>query len=316
MIKTLYPSIEPNHTFHLNLGGHNVYVETCGNPDGLPVVFVHGGPGAGCGLDDRCFFDPDRYHIVLFDQRGCGRSRPIGKIEENTTEHLINDIEVIREHLNIKQWVVFGGSWGSTLSLVYAQTHRKRVLGLIVRGVFFGTPEENQWLWQEGLSRFYPEAYEDYIGLVPKDQQHQILKAYYQMMTSGDENSRDLAAVGMMCWESAAVTMHVKTDNKNNGKLSWHQGLLEAHYCVHDCFIADQPIADRLAVLEGMPVYIINGRYDMLTPPEKAYQLHQALPESRLTIVDQAGHSSKEAMMVDALVSATDEILSKINHCH
>ncbi len=136
-----------------------MYVETCGNPEGVPVVFVHGGPGAGCSLDDRCYFDPARYCIVLFDQRGRGRSKPIGNIDENTTAHLVADMEMIRAHLNIEQWVVFGGSWGSTLSLVYTQSHRDRVLGLIVRGVFFGTPEENRWLWQEGLSRFYPEAY-------------------------------------------------------------------------------------------------------------------------------------------------------------
>jgi proline iminopeptidase len=154
MSKKLYPNIEPNQSFHLPVSdSHKIYVESCGNSSGVPVVFVHGGPGAGCGLDDRCFFDPDKYHIVMFDQRGCGRSRPLGDISENTTQHLVQDMETIRKHLNIKQWVVFGGSWGSTLSLVYAQTHRKRVLGLIVRGVFFGTPEENRWLWQEGLSR-------------------------------------------------------------------------------------------------------------------------------------------------------------------
>jgi proline iminopeptidase len=312
MTKKLYPNIEPNQSFHLAVGDiHEVYVETCGNPNGVPVVFVHGGPGAGCGLDDRCFFDAEKYHIVMFDQRGCGRSKPLGNIVENTTAHLVQDIETIRQHLNIERWVVFGGSWGSTLSLVYAQTHRERVLGLIVRGVFFGTAEENRWLWQEGLSRFNPEAYERYKSLVPEAQQHQILKSYYQMMTSGDTAIRDQAAAEMMLWEEAGFTMqdYQPTLDLEN----WHQGLLEAHYCVHNCFIEDQPIADNLSVLEGMPVYIVNGRYDMLTPPAKAYQLHKALPESNLTVVDRAGHASKEPAMVNALVNATDQMLLKLS---
>lgn len=312
MTKKLYPSIEPNQTFHLSVSEtHEIYVETCGNPEGVPVVFVHGGPGAGCGLDDRCFFDPAKYHIVLFDQRGCGRSKPLGNIIENTTQHLVQDIETIRQHLNIEQWVVFGGSWGSTLSLVYAQTHREQVLGLVVRGVFFGTKAENQWLWQEGLSQFFPEAYARYQSLVPKDQQHQILVAYYQMMTSGDEAIRNRAAAEMMLWEEAGFTMQ---DLHPTGDLeNWHQGMLEAHYCVHGCFIEDRLIVDNLEVLQGMSVYIVNGRYDMLTPPAKAFELHQALPMSKLTVVDRAGHASKEPAMADALVSATDDMLLKLS---
>jgi len=314
MTKKLYPSIEPNHSFHLPVGDtHEIYVETCGNPAGVPVVFVHGGPGAGCGLDDRCFFDPEKYHIVLFDQRGCNRSKPLGNIKENTTQHLVQDIETIREHLNINQWVVFGGSWGSTLSLVYAQTHRDHVLGLIVRGVFFGTAEENRWLWQEGLSRFNPEAYARYTSLVPADQQDQILKYYYEMMTSGDETKRNRASYEMMRWEEAGFTMQDNEVPEMTDDFGWHQGLLEAHYCVHNCFIEDRPIVDSLAVLQDMPVYIVNGRYDMLTPPAKAYVLHQALPESKLTVVDRAGHASKEPAMVSALVSATDDMLESLS---
>ena len=313
-MKTLYPNLEPNQTFHLSVSDvHEIYVETCGNPEGVPVVFVHGGPGAGCGEDDRCFFDPEKYHIVLFDQRGCGRSKPLGDLTDNTTSHLVSDIELIREHLNIDQWVVFGGSWGSTLSLVYAQTHRNRVLGLIVRGVFFGTPEENRWLWQEGLSRFNPEAYERYRALVPVDQQDQILKTYYQMMTSGDAELRNRASYEMMRWEEAGFTIQDHEVPVMTDDFAWHQGLLEAHFCVHNCFIEDRPIADHLSVLEGMPVYIVNGHYDLLCPPAKAYQLHQALPESHLAVVDRAGHASKEPAMVHALVSATDAMLERLS---
>jgi len=314
MTNKLYPSIEPNQSFHLSVSEtHEIYVETCGNPAGVPVVFVHGGPGAGCGLDDRCFFDPDKYHIVLFDQRGCGRSRPLGNIVENTTQYLVQDIETIRQHLNITQWVVFGGSWGSTLSLVYAQTHREKVLGLIVRGVFFGTPEENRWLWQAGLSRFNPEAYERYQSLVPEGQRDQLLKIYYQMMIGDDVAVRNRASYEMMRWEEAGFTMQDNEVPKMTDDFGWHQGLLEAHYCVHNCFIEDRPIAGNLSALIGMPVYIVNGRYDMLCPPVKAYTLHQALPESNLTVVDRAGHASKEPAMVDALVSATDEMLLKLS---
>jgi proline iminopeptidase len=313
-MKTLYPAIEPNQSFHLSVSDvHDIYVETCGNPDGLPVVFVHGGPGAGCGEDDRCFFDPDKYHIVLFDQRGCNRSRPLGDLTDNTTAHLVADIETIRAHLGIEQWVVFGGSWGSTLSLVYAQTHRERVLGLIVRGVFFGTPEENRWLWQEGLSLFNPEAYERYRNLVPEAQRDQILRTYYAMMTSGDEALRDRAAYEMMRWEEAGFTMQDNPVPVFDDAFDSHQGVLEAHYCVHDCFITDRPIADHLDVLTGMPVYIVNGRYDMLCPPAKAYLLHQALPDSQLMVVDRAGHASKEPGMADALVSATDDMLRRLS---
>lgn len=313
MSKTLYPAIKPNQTFHLPVSDvHEIYVETCGNPEGLPVVFVHGGPGAGCGEDDRCFFDPEKYHIVLFDQRGCGRSRPLGDLTDNTTRDLVADIETIREHLNIDRWVVFGGSWGSTLSLVYAQTHRQRVLGLIVRGVFFGTPEENRWLWQQGLSRFNPEAYERYVDLVPMTQRDQILKAYYTMMTGGDANLRQRASYEMMRWEEAGFTMQDNEVPEMTEDFPWHQGLLEAHYCVHNCFIEDRPIAEHLAVLLGMPVFIVNGRYDMLCPPAKAYELHQALPESHLAVVDRVGHASKEPAMVNALVSATDAMLDRL----
>lgn len=313
VIRNLYPEIQLNDSFHLSVNDtHNIYVETCGNPDGVPVVFVHGGPGAGCGEDDRCFFNPQKYHIVLFDQRGCNRSRPLGNIEQNTTQHLVQDIETIREHLGIDQWVVFGGSWGSTLSLVYAQTHRDRVLGMVVRGVFFGTPEENRWLWQEGLSRFNPEAYERYQSLVPEAQRDHILKHYYQMMTSGDPQKRNLASAEMMRWEDAGFTMQDYQTTADPESGNWHQGMLEAHYCVHNCFIEDEPIAENLSILQGMPVFIVNGRYDLLCPPIKAYQLHKALPDSKLTVVDRAGHASKEPGMVDALVSATDEMLLRL----
>lgn len=314
MTQRFYPEIEPNQSFHLSVSKeHEIYVETCGNPNGVPVLFVHGGPGAGCGTADRRYFDPQQYHVVLFDQRGCGRSKPLGHIKDNTTAHLVEDMEAIRLHLGIDQWVVFGGSWGSTLSLVYAQSHRDRVLGLIIRGVFFGTPEENRWLWQEGLSRFHPEAHARYRSLVPEDQRHEILKAYYQMMTSGDDAIRNRASYEMMRWEELSFTMLDNEVPELTDETPWHQGLLEAHYCVHDCFIANSPIADRLDVLKGMPVYIINGRYDLLTPPAKAHVLSQALPDSHLRVVDRAGHSSKEPAMIDALVNATDGMLKQLN---
>ncbi len=315
-MKTLYPPLEPHQQLHLKVSDtHKIYVEACGNPSGIPVLFVHGGPGAGAKEDDRCFFDPAKYHIILFDQRGCGRSQPLGEINDNTTADLVADMEAIRQHFEVSQWVVFGGSWGSTLSLVYAQTHVERVLGLVLRGVFFAEARENHWLWQEGLSRFYPEAYQRYQQFIPSEQRHDLIAAYYAMMTTGDQRRRHAAAVEMMRWESAGVSVNA-TAEPDDAKLSFHQGLLEAHYCAHGCFLAPNQIRDHLGLLTDIPIHIVNGRYDMLTSPTVAYQLHQALPQSQLRIVDMAGHASKEPAMVDALVSATDDMLRLLSHDH
>ena len=312
-MKTLYPHLEPYASFHLSVSNtHRIHVECCGNPDGIPVLFVHGGPGAGAKEADRCFFNPDQYHIILFDQRGCERSTPLGNITDNTTEHLVADIESIRQHLNIEQWVIFGGSWGSTLSLVYAQTHTDQVLGLILRGVFFAEADGNHWLWQEGLSQFYPEAYQQYKNFISPEKQGNLIAAYYELMSQGDESEKTAAAQEIMRWESAAVSITPPKESDND-KLTYHQGLLEAHYCSNGCFLEPGQIRKQLHQLIDLPVYIVNGRYDMLTPPAVAYELHQALPKSKLRIVDLAGHSSREPAMIDALVSATDDMLKLLN---
>ncbi len=313
-MKTLYPTIEPYHHFHLAVSElHSLYVEVCGNPEGIPVLFVHGGPGAGAKLDDRCFFNPEQYRIILFDQRGCGRSTPLGEITANTTTDLIADIESIRAHLAIEKWLVFGGSWGSTLSLVYAQAHVNRVLGLILRGVFFAQSDENHWLWQEGLSQFYPEAYRRYKGFIAEEKQHDLISAYYELMKADDEITKNAAAIELMRWESAGVSMAVGSDT-DDSKLSYHQGLIEAHYCANACFLKPKQIAKGLDLLLDVPVFIVNGRYDMLTPPRVAYELHRALPQSRLQIVDLAGHASKEPAMIDVLVTATDDMWKLLLH--
>ncbi len=310
-----YPAIEPYHHFYLQVSSsHNIYVEECGNKNGIPVLFVHGGPGAGCKHDDRCFFDPEQYRIILFDQRGCGRSKPLGSIASNTTKDLVNDIESIRQHLDIENWVIFGGSWGSTLSLVYAIKHSNHVLGLILRGVFFASVEENRWIWQEGLNKFYPEAYQRYSGIVAKNQQDDLIASYYKMMTQGNEHEKNKAAIELMRWESAGVTTVISEGEIDNSKLSFHQGLIEAHYCANHCFLEHDFIRSNLNKLKDLPVFIVNGRYDMLTPPKIAHELHKVLLSSQLTIVEGAGHSSKEPDMVKALVDATDSMVKVLSH--
>jgi len=308
-----YPDIEPYNHFHLQVSAsHSLYLEECGNPDGIPVLFVHGGPGAGCKEDDRCFFDPELYRIIIFDQRGCGRSKPLGSIKSNTTQDLVHDIEYIRQYLTIENWLVFGGSWGSTLSLVYAIKHTNRVQGLILRGVFFASAEENNWLWQEGFSRFYPEAYQRYKSIVPENKRDNLMAEYYERMTQGNEQEKNEAAIELMRWESAGVTTVVTQGDIDNSKLSFHQGLIEAHYCANQCFLEEDFIRSNLNKLKHLPAIIVNGRYDMLTPPKVAFELHKSLPLSQLHIVEGAGHSSKEPNMIKALVDATDSMLNLI----
>jgi proline iminopeptidase len=310
-----YPDIEPYNHFQLQVSSsHILYIEECGNPEGIPVLFVHGGPGAGCKQDDRCFFDPDQYRIIIFDQRGCGRSKPLGSIKSNTTEDLVHDIEYIRQYLAIENWVVFGGSWGSTLSLVYAIKHTNRIQGLILRGVFFASAEENRWLWQDGFNKFYPEAYQRYKKIIPENQRDNLITGYYEMMTEGNEQEKNQAAIELMRWDSAGVTSVVSGGEIDDSKLSFHQGLIEAHFCANLCFLEEGFIRLNLKRLEHLPTFIVNGRYDMLTPPKVAYELHMALPLSQLNIVEGAGHSSKEPNMIKALVSATDRMAKHLRN--
>lgn len=308
----MFPEIEPYATHRLKVEApHELYIEECGNPRGLPVLFVHGGPGAGCEDYHRRFFDPRLYRIVLFDQRGAGRSTPHACLEHNTTPKLIEDIETIRGYLGIDRWILFGGSWGSTLSLVYAQTHPQRVYALILRGIFLCRPQEIDWFYQEGASRIFPDYWEQFVAPIPPEERHDLLRAYYRRLTSADENERLTVARAWSLWEGRAATLQLKksvTDFFGSAHTALSLARIEAHYFMHDSFLAPDQILRGSARLQAIPAVIVHGRYDIVCPVESAWALHRAWPQARLEIVPDAGHSASERHTAAALVAATNEM--------
>ncbi|WP_127478937.1 prolyl aminopeptidase [Sulfurivermis fontis] len=306
----LYPELQPYVIHSLAVEPpHILYVEECGNPAGLPVLFVHGGPGAGCEDYHRRFFDPERYRIVLFDQRGCGRSTPHASLENNTTQALVADMERIREHLGIARWVLFGGSWGSTLSLVYAETHPERVLGLILRGIFLCRPHEIHWFYQEGASRLFPDLWESFLAPIPASERGDLLAAYYRRLTSDNELERMAAAKAWSLWEGRTATLRPSQaviDHFGNPFVALSLARIEAHYFTHDSFLRPNQILADAPRLHGIPGAIVHGRYDVICPIENAWELHKAWPEAELTIVPDAGHSASERGTTEALLQATD----------
>ena len=315
-MRNLYPDITPYKTHEIHVDEpHVLYVEESGNPDGIPVLFIHGGPGAGCENYHRCFFDPNVYRIILFDQRGSGRSTPHAELEGNTTQNLVADIEVIRVKLDINRWVLFGGSWGSTLALVYAETHADRVMGLIVRGIFLTRKKEIDWFYQEGASRIYPDYWQDFIKPIPEDERNNLLQAYYKRLTGKNEIAQMQAAKAWSTWEGRTATLK---SNKNviDHFGSTHTALslarIESHYFMNDSFLEDNQILNNVDKLQNIPGIIIQGRYDLICPLESAWTLHQYWLNSELKIIVDAGHSATEAGTVDALVRATDEMASNL----
>ncbi len=311
--RRLYPAIAPVESGFLDVGdGHRIYHEWSGREDGLPILFLHGGPGGGTSPMQRRFFDPARWRIVLFDQRGCGRSTPHASLRANTTWHLVADIERLREHLGIERWAVFGGSWGSTLALLYAQAYPERVSGLVLRGVFLARPEEIRWFYQEGAGRLFPEAFSRFVAGVPADERHDILAAYYRRLVHPDPTIRLNAAHRWARWEASTVTLTPDANQLREAQ-SDHFALalarIECHYFLHRAFLRrpNQILedADRLA---GIPTTIVQGRYDVICPPKNAFDLKEALPHADLRIVPLAGHSAFEQAIVHELVSATDRL--------
>ncbi len=308
---SLYPAIAPyRHDYLAVSARHEIYFEECGNPQGKPVVFVHGGPGAGCGADDRRFFDPTHYRIILFDQRGAGRSRPHASLAENTTWHLVADMERLRQHLAIERWMIFGGSWGSTLALAYAQQHGDRVSELIVRGIFTLRRRELEWFYQEGASRIFPDLWEQYLDPIPVAERHDLMSAYYRRLCSTDRSTRLSAARAWSIWEGS--TSKLQRDPDLIGKYGGDDfaeafARIECHYFVHGGWFEcdDQLLRDahRLATIPGA---IVQGRYDVVCPPETAWALHRAWPQAKFTMVEDAGHNSREPGIAAALVAATD----------
>lgn len=315
-MRTLYPDIHFNVQHSLAVdAAHTLYVEECGNPRGLPVVFLHGGPGAGCEPYHRRFFDPQRYRIVLFDQRGCGRSTPHAELACNDTQALIADIERIRAHLGIDRWLVFGGSWGSTLALVYAQAHPQRVLGLVLRGIFLCRPRDIHWFYQEGASNVFPDYWEDYLRPIPEPERGDMVSAYYQRLTGDDEVARMAAAKAWSLWEGRTATLRpspsvVEHFNASHTALSLAR--IECHYFVHNSFLAPDQILRDTPRLADIPGVIVHGRYDMVCPINQAFALHTAWPQAELKVIADAGHSASEPGIVDALVGATDAFAAQL----
>ncbi|GIX18183.1 MAG: proline iminopeptidase [Rhodothalassiaceae bacterium] len=316
-LRQLYPAIAPEATGMLDVGdGHRIYWEWSGRRDGIPVLFLHGGPGGGTAPAQRRFFDPRRYRIVLFDQRGCGRSTPHAALHANTTWHLVADIERLRAHLGIDRWVVFGGSWGSTLALLYAERHPERVLGLILRGVFLARPREIRWFYQDGASRIFPEAYARFVAPLSPAERGDVIAAYYRLLTGPDDEKRLEAAHRWARWEASTVTLEPgsrQTHDPQSDAFALALARIECHYFFHRAFLErpNQILEDAGAIAE-VPAIIVQGRYDAICPPEAAHELKAALPRADLRIVTLAGHSAFEPAITHELLEATDELAARL----
>jgi len=293
---------------------HDIYYEESGNPHGKPVLFVHGGPGGGCDPKMRRFFDPRAYRIILFDQRGCGKSRPHAELTDNTTWHLVADMEALRIHLGIQRWQIFGGSWGSTLALAYAQTYPQRVTELVLRGIFMLRQKELHWFYQEGASNIFPDAWEHYLALIPPDERGDMISAYYKRLTSKDTDVRLQAARAWSVWEAATSfliqdPLHIARAGEDSFAEAFAR--IECHYFVNKGFFrTDDQLLVGAELIRHIPAVIVQGRYDVVCPMISAWELHRAWPEAAFHIIPDAGHSSMEAGIVDQLVRATDQFRS------
>ncbi|MCJ9428383.1 prolyl aminopeptidase [Kordiimonas sp. A6E486] len=310
--RTLYPSVEPYSSERLPVsGGHEIYIEQSGNPDGLPAVFVHGGPGGGTSPIQRRFFNPDKYRIILFDQRGCGRSRPHASLENNTSADLIEDMEAIRRHLDIDKWQLFGGSWGSTLSLLYAEKYPERVHSLILRGIFLMRQQELNWFYQGGTRSVFPEAWDRFAGMVPHEEQDDLIGAYYKRLTDpAHERDRLAFAKEWSLWEGSTVTLVPDEEQRAHSVdpvFALAFARIEAHYFINKGFLeSDDQILRDAKKLDGIPTTIIQGRYDAICPPVSAWELACEMPWAKLKIVPVAGHSAFEPAIQHELICATD----------
>ncbi len=311
MIKR-FPDIRPYKTqFIAVTKPHQLYVEESGNPDGVPVLFVHGGPGGGTSATDRCFFDPEKYRIILFDQRGAGRSTPHALLDDNNTAALIDDIEVIRATLNVERWVVFGGSWGSTLGLLYAQQYPELVLGLILRGIFLCRDEDIQWFYQDGAGRIFPDYWQQYSQVIPEEERGDMVAAFYRRLTGENELERMAAAKAWSIWEGHCATLHSNhevVERFASPHMAMAMARIEAHFFINKAFIKPNQIVENAHRLKDIPGTIVHGRYDMVCPVNQAFALSDAWPSAKLEIIPDAGHASSERGITDALVRATNRL--------
>lgn len=309
-MRQLFPAIKPYVTHSITVDSpHVLHVEECGEPDGIPVLYVHGGPGAGCAPFHRCFFNPEKYRIILFDQRGSGQSTPHAGLENNTTQALVQDMEQIREHLGVKKWLLFGGSWGSTLSLVYAQTCPQNVLGMILRGIFLCTPEEIHWFYQQGANRLFADYWQEFLKPIPLAEQGNLLSAYYKRLTGSDEIARMAAAKAWSTWEGRCLSL-LPAPGVVAQLSDPHRALslarIESHYFMNDGFLQPDQIINNAAAIAHIPGTIVQGRYDVICPLESAWRLQQVWPQAQLQIIPDAGHAATEPGIIDALVKATE----------
>lgn len=315
-VTTLYPEIDPHASGLLRVDDvHEIYWEVSGNPTGKPVVFLHGGPGGGTEPKHRRFFDPKKYRIVLLDQRGCGKSRPHASLSDNTTWHIVGDIEALREHLEIERWQVFGGSWGSTLALAYAQKHPERVTELVLRGIFTFAKDEMDWFYRDGTRMLFPDAYADFLAAIPPEEHDDIVAAYHKRLTGDDPKARAAAARAWSLWECRVATLMPDPDlvrHCDEASFTLAFARIECHYFVNNGFLeSDTQLLDNIDAMRDIPGVIVHGRYDVICPPRNAWRLHQAWPESSLTLVDDAGHSANEPGILRALVKATDSFADR-----
>jgi proline iminopeptidase len=310
-MRSLYPPVEPYDQGRLPVSPiHTLYYEQSGNPEGLPIVFLHGGPGIGTVPEFRRFFDPATYRIILFDQRGAGQSTPHASLVDNTTWHLVADIETLRTHLGVNNWLVFGGSWGSTLALAYAQTHPDRVRALILRGIFLCRPKEIRWFYQSGASAIYADVWEQYVAVIPEAERADMLSAYYRRLTSDDEGVRLAAARAWSIWEGSTSKLVpdpelIEEFGDPHNALSLAR--IECHYFMNNTFFdTDNYLIEHVDKIRHIPACIVQGRYDVVCPLMSAWELHRAWPEADLHIIADAGHAALEPGIRSALVEATD----------
>ena len=307
----LFPNIEPFNTFSLPVSDlHTIYVEESGNKNGKPVIFLHGGPGGGVDPKYRRYFDPEKWRIIMFDQRGCGKSTPFAELEENTTWDLVSDIEKIRNHLSIDQWVVFGGSWGSTLSLAYSQTHPDSCKGLILRGIFLVRKKELDWFYQEGANNIFPDRWESFLEPIPVEKRDNLMQAYYEILTGEDHSKKIEAAKAWSTWEGSTVKL-LEDENFisdfSDDKFAEAFARIECHYFMNNCwFDSDNHLIENMHKIKHIPGVIIHGRYDIVCPVIQAWDLHKAWPEADLHIIPDAGHSIFEDGIKNKILEYTD----------
>lgn len=312
----LHPELKPYNRHRLKVSEtHELYLDESGNPDGIPVLFVHGGPGGACNASSRRFYDPQTYRIITFDQRGCGRSTPHGDLSENTSKELVADMEAIREFLQIDTWVLFGGSWGSTLSLLYAQAYPARVQALILRGIFLARQCDLDWLYKDGANRIFPDCWNDFVHAIPDLERGDLLQAYHSRLLGEDELARMAAAKAWSAWEGSCSKLRPSSDalaefTKPHNALALSR--IETHFFINKCFIKENQLLENMEEIKGIPGIIVHGRYDMVCPLNNATALHKQWPASELHIIRDAGHSASEPGNVDALIRATQEIGSKL----